>query len=158
TAQDFGAEADMVSTADAPHDPPLSKKWNYALRGFLRAPMRIGIGPRTDGASGKELHAPPHMPGATSSEWNYIGVAPGPNASLYFNVENNQVSGNVILATNTFYDSGYRHLDQIGGISQAYVTFKWADAFGDLGGLALTAGSFANRYGTAGPQQQSSGF
>ncbi|HEY2404941.1 MAG TPA: hypothetical protein VGI10_03015 [Polyangiaceae bacterium] len=158
TDQDFGSEADMVSTANAPHDAPLSKKWNYSLRGFLRAPMRIGIGPRTDRTSGTEWHAPAHMPGATSDEWNYTGVAPGPNASLYFNVENNTVSGNLILATNTFFDSGYKHLDQIGGISQAYITFKWADAFGDVGGLALTAGAFSNRYGTSGPMQQSSGF
>src|SRR6185503_3578456 len=39
-----------------------------------------------------------------------------------------------------------------------YLTMKFNEMFGDRGGLALTAGAFSNRYGLAGPKQQSSGY
>src|SRR5262249_4103319 len=62
------------------------------------------------------------------------------------------------LASSAFLDTGYPNLDQIGGISQAYLTLKFPTAFGVWGGLAWTVGSFSNRYGNAGPNQTSSGY
>ena len=64
----------------------------------------------------------------------------------------------MILAASTLYDSGYKDLDQMGGFSQAYVTLKAPNLFGNAGGIAWTVGSFSNRYGTAGPNQNSSGY
>src|SRR5262249_53281725 len=49
-------------------------------------------------------------------------------------------------------------LSEMTGISQAYVTMKFNELFGSRGGLALNAGAFSNRYGLAGPRQQSSGY
>jgi hypothetical protein len=158
TATDFGSEADVVSTSDEPFDPPKQTKWTYTMRGFLRAPMLVGIGPRYNGADANEFHAPPRIPGGTSDDWNYVGLAPSSTASLYLNIQNANVSANVILAANTLYDSGYKDLDQMGGFSQAYVTLKAPNLFGDAGGIAWTVGSFSNRYGTAGPNQYSSGY
>ncbi len=158
TATDFGSEADLVSSSDEPFEPPKQNKWTYTLRGFLRAPMLVGMGPRLDGAAAHELHSPPRIPGGTSDDWKYVGMAPSSTASLYLNVSNANVSANVILAASTLYDSGYKDLDQMGGFSQAYVTLKAPALFGDAGGIAWTVGSFSNRYGTAGPNQWSSGY
>ena len=62
TATDFGSEADLVSIADVPFDAPKQSKWTYTMRGFLRAPMLVGMGPRNNGVDVHELHAPPRDP------------------------------------------------------------------------------------------------
>ncbi len=156
---DFGGEADMVSSADEPLDGGgAPKKWNYRLRGFFRAPLKVGVGPKNDGTSGHEFHSPARIVGAHTDEWTYVGLAPDPTMSLWVSAENRDVVGTVILAASTFYDAGYSNLDQMGGASQAYVTLRFHEVFGNRGGLAWTVGAFSNRYGMAGPRQQSSGF
>jgi hypothetical protein len=120
--------------------------------------MRIGSGPRNDGTGGSQLHSPPRIPGLDSDDWSYIGLAPAPTAQLHLNVSNANVSGNLILAANTLFDSGYHDLDQIGGMSQGYVTLSWPELFGKNGGIAWTIGAFSNRYGNAGPRQSSTGY
>lgn len=157
-AVDFGAEADLVSSIAGEKPEPQSRRWNYKLRGFFRAPARIGIGPRAGEADGNQMHSPPRMVGYTSDEWTYIGVAPAPTAQINLTVQNKRVEGTVIIAANTFYDSGYPHLDQTGGFSQAYVTLKAPAAFGTKGGVAMTVGAFSERFGTAGPNQESAGY
>src|SRR5450432_65172 len=161
TASDLGSEADMVSTSGGDDDATLTTKlanWTLGMKGYIRAPMRVGIGPRLNENSTTELHSPPRIVGLGSGDWNYVALAPNPTASLYVKAGNPVVSANVIFNANTFYDSGYRDLDQMGGISQAYLTLKFPRAFGSTGGLAWTVGSFSNRYGNAGPNQTSSGY
>jgi hypothetical protein len=68
------------------------------------------------------------------------------------------VSGNVIITTDTLNDASYDNLVKIGGIAQAYVTMKFPEAFGNSGGLSWTIGAFSNRYGNAGPKQESTGY
>jgi hypothetical protein len=173
TASDLGSEADLVSTAD--NDAAITeslKKWTFSLKGYIRAPVRIGWGPschdRSDLNANRlcstgetphtELHSPPRMVGFSSGDWEYVGLAPNTSSSLRVTVSNPLVSANVIFAANTFWDSGFMELDQIGGIDQAYLTLKFPNAFGSTGGLAWTVGSFSNRYGNAGPNQTSSGY
>src|SRR4051794_18210710 len=145
TAPDFGAEADLVSTADEDTANVKPKKWTYSLRGFLRAPLRIGLGPNlaTGDMSDGQLHSPPHVVGANNNDWNSVGLSPSPTASLYLSVGNALVTGTLIIASGTFFDAGYKELDQMGGISQAYVTMKFSDLFGERGGLAWTVGAFS---------------
>jgi hypothetical protein len=157
-AVDFGAEADMVSSIAGEKPEPQSRRWNYKLRGFFRAPARVGIGPRAGTSEGSQLHSPPRMVGYTSDEWTYIGIAPSPTAQIQLTVQNKRVEGTIIIAGNTFYDSGYPHLDQTGGFSQAYVSLKSPALFGTKGGLAWTVGAFSERFGTAGPNQESAGY
>jgi hypothetical protein len=157
-AVDFGAEADLVSSIAGAKAEPQSRRWNYKLRGFFRAPARVGIGPRAGTDDGNQLHSPPRMVGFTSDEWSYIGVAPAPTAQIQLTVQNKRVEGTVIIAANTFYDAGYPHLDQTGGFSQAYVTLKAPALFGTKGGLAWTVGAFSERFGVAGPNQESAGY
>jgi hypothetical protein len=167
TAADLGSEADIVSSADMAGNSstlmaePTQQKFSFSMKGYLRAPLRLGWGPSLDhpmGSSVTELHSPPRIVGLGSGDWNYIALAPNPTGSLYLTAGVPNVTANVIFATNTFYDSGYKDLDQMGGISQAYVALKFPAAFGERGGLAWTMGSFSNRYGNAGPYQTSSGY
>lgn len=155
---DFGAEADIVSSVGAEKPPLLNRRWNYTLRGFFRAPARVGIGPETGSTDGKQLHSPPRMVGRTDAEWNYIGVAPAPIGQLQLKVENRRVSANVIIAGDMFFDAGYPNLVDLGGFSQAWVTLRWPDLIGTSGGLACNVGAFSERFGMAGPNQQSSGY
>jgi hypothetical protein len=166
TAADLGSEADIVSSADMAGTGTTlmsapEQKFAFSMKGYLRAPMRLGWGPSVNhpmGSSVTELHSPPRIVGLGSGDWNYIALAPNPTGSLYLTAGVPNVTANVIFATGTFYDTGYKDLDQMGGISQAYVTLKFPALFGDRGGVAWTMGSFSNRYGNAGPYQTSSGY
>jgi hypothetical protein len=172
TASDLGSEADLVSTAD--NDAAITeslKKWSFSLKGYIRAPMRLGWGPScaqnnrdairlcSAGESPRtELHSPPRMIGFSSGDWTYVGLAPNASSSLRVSVSNPLVSANVIFASSYFTEAGWQEIDQIGGIDQAYITLKFPSVFGSAGGLAWTVGAFSNRYGNAGPNQSSSGY
>jgi hypothetical protein len=157
-AVDFGAEADIVSSVGRLKPPPDNRRWAYALRGFFRAPMRVGIGPETGKTTGSQLHSPPRMVGFGSDEWNYINVAPGATGQIELAVTNQRVEGHVILAGDLFADAAYPHLDKLGGFSQAWVTLKAPALLGTRGGAALNVGAFSERFGAAGPYQQSTGY
>ncbi len=166
TAVDLGSEADMTSNVGRPdnygaEDPAdqVNKGWWYSFKGYVRAPMRLSVGPHDDKSPGNwEPHSPPRVPGQASGDWTYLAIASNPVVNLYATVGNSRVSANVLLGAATAIDSGFQDLDQIGGISQAYLTLKFPDAFGNRGGMALTAGSFSMRYGNAGPGERSSGY
>jgi hypothetical protein len=157
-AVDFGAEADIVSSIGRLKPAPDNRRWSYALRGFFRAPMRVGIGPETGSSSGSQLHSPPRIVGFGSDEWSYVNLAPGAKGQLEVAVTNQRVEGLVILAGDVFFDAGYPHLDKMGGFSQAWVTLKAPALMGTRGGAALNVGAFSERFGAAGPFQQSSGY
>jgi hypothetical protein len=159
TQHDIGPEADMLGAVDLGVPRLKTKGWKYALHGYFRAPLRLGIGPHNDGTAGNDQwHSPGRVPGYNSNDWNYVGLTPNPGGSLYLNISNPQVSGNVILTTDTLNDASYDNLVKIGGIAQAYVTMKFPEVFGNKGGLAWTVGAFSNRYGTPGPRQESTGY
>jgi hypothetical protein len=167
TAADLGSEADIVSSADQPGTALISaetERWTFSMKGYLRAPLRLGLGDSLNNAHTRflglptEWHSPPRIVGLSSGDWNYVALAPNPTGSLYLTVASPMVAATVIFATNTYYDSGYKDLDQMGGISQAYVTLRFANLLGRRGGAAWTMGAFSNRYGNAGPYQQSSGY
>ena len=88
---DFGAEADIVSSVGRLKPAPDNRRWTYALRGFFRAPMRVGIGPETGRTEGSQLHSPPRVVGFGSDEWSYINVAPGATGQLEVAVTNQRV-------------------------------------------------------------------
>lgn len=154
---DIGSEADLAGVSEEEEAAKL-EAWSFNMKGYIRAPVRVSVGPRNDRSSGSELHVPPRIVGASSGTWEYIALAPNPALSIYVQVGNPIVSANVQINGNTLYEGGYRNLDQIGGIRQAYLTLKFPNAFGDRGGLAWTVGAFSNRYGSAGPRQVSSGY
>jgi len=157
-AVDFGAEADIVSSVGRLKPPPDNRRWAYALRGFFRAPMRVGIGPETGKTTGSQWHSPPRIVGFGSDEWSYANLAPGGTGQIELAVTNQRVEGHVILAGDIFADAAYPHLDKLGGFSQAWVTLKAPALIGTRGGMALNVGAFSERFGAAGPFQQSTGY
>src|SRR5262245_1640314 len=54
------------------------------FHGYMRAPLRVGLGPKNDLTSGQELHAPPRTPDASATDWRYLYILPGPWAELLF--------------------------------------------------------------------------
>jgi hypothetical protein len=158
TDQDLGSEADMIGVGESEEERSSSLNvWALRMGGYVRAPLRIGFGPRNDGTAGTELHTPPRIVGLSSGKWDYISIAPNPSVSLYFTYGNPLVSANLVLGANSLGDSNYANLDHQGGIFQAYVTLKFPDAFGQSGGLSVTGGAFSMRYGLGGPRGTSSG-
>src|SRR5262249_1174673 len=141
-AVDFGAEADIVSSVGRLKPPPDNRRWSYALRGFFRAPARVGIGPETGSSQGQQLHSPPAITGLERDEWSYINVAPGATGQIELAVTNQRVEGHVLFAGDLFGDAAYPHLDKLGGFSQAWVTLKAPALIGTRGGVALNVGAF----------------
>jgi hypothetical protein len=170
TTGDLGSEADSLdasaSLGEGGRGGRLTDNWSFVLKGYLRAPMRLGYGPKDGTPPGAvdppyELHSPARLVGMSSSNWAYINIAPNSTASLRATIQNARVAATLILTMNTFSDVGYSDLDSTGGIGQGYVTLKFPEAFnpfGWSGGLSVSVGAFSNRYGYAGPNQVNSGY
>jgi hypothetical protein len=157
SALDLGSEADILGVRDSREMAAMLDRWAFSMKGSIRAPLRVGFGPRNDGAPGTELHALPRIVGLGSGDWNYVGLAPNASVGLTVTVANPVVSGTIIMSTSHLWDPSYPVIDDV-GLDQGYLTFKFPDAFGRRGGIALTAGIFSERFGTSGPNQKSSGY
>lgn len=122
----------------------------FEIHGYLRAPLRVGYGPKNDRTSGNELHAPARVPDSSFTDWRYLNLMPGPWSELFFTYGTPRASATISIAGYNQTIAGYRNLESQLGINQAFVTLQFPGAFGRYGDLSLTAGSFSNRYGTAG--------
>ena len=160
TSLDVGNEADLMAYADEEANAAQLDDWTFNFKGYLRAGVAVGLGPKNDGEEGKELHIPPRIIGAGSGRWEYASLAQDPALSLYVNFSNPMVSANIIMSSGTLADSSFDgNLNRISpGVRQAYLILKFPDAFGSRGGLSVTVGGFSNRYGSAGREQVSSGY
>ena len=154
---DLGSEADILGVRDKNEMAAMLERWSFSMKGSIRALSRIGFGPRNDHQPGTEMHALPRIVGLGSGDWNYIGVAPNANALLGITVANPVVAGTIIFSTSHLSDASYPVVDDV-GLDQAYLTFKFPTAFGNRGGIALTAGMFSERFGMSGPLGGSSGY
>jgi hypothetical protein len=157
SALDLGSEADILGVRDSREMAAMLERWSFSMKGSIRAPMRIGFGPRNDHQDGVEMHALPRIVGLGSGDWNYVGLAPNASVGLTITVANPVVSGTIIMGTSHLSDASFKVIDDI-GLDQAYLTFKFPTAFGNRGGIAWTAGIFSERFGTSGPFQKSSGY
>ena len=154
---DLGSEADILGVRDSREMAAMLERWAFSMKGSIRAPMRVGFGPRNDNTEGLEMHALPRIVGLGSGDWNYVGLAPNASVGLTITVANPVVSGTIILGTSHLSDASYAVIDDI-GLDLAYLTFKFPSAYGRRGGIAHTAGIFSERFGTSGPYQKSSGY
>jgi hypothetical protein len=154
---DLGSEADILGVRDSREMSAMLERWSFSMKGSIRAPLRVGFGPRNDGQPGTEMHALPRVVGLGSGDWNYVGLAPNASVGLAITVANPVVSGTIIFNTSHLKDPSFPVIDDI-GLDQAYLTFKFPSAFGNRGGIALMAGIFSERFGTSGPFQKSSGY
>jgi len=123
--------------------------FRFQFHGYLRVPGRVGIG-KVDGAPGRKLHAPPHIPDSQYTDWRFTNNIVGPWTELWFNYGNGRVSANVEIAAYNVTDGGYKDLVSQLGITESFITIKAPHPFGSRVNLAWNVGAFSNRYGTAG--------
>jgi hypothetical protein len=134
------------------------KDWGFKFKGFMRAPMRLGISTSvpsgnksSDVHSGDlQFHAPPVTPDANYTRWGYTNISPGPWAELLFQYGNQRVMMTTSIASYNITTGGWRELQDQLGIDRAFITLKFPEALGNLGGMAWDVGIFSNRYGAMG--------
>ena len=143
---DFGGEV----TDEVPSGSMTGDGYHFDFHGYARAPLRIGYGPKADGTSGKELHAPQRSADISYTDWDYTNTNPGPWTELLFSYGNSRASVTTSIAAYNQTVAGWRDLETQLGINQAFVTLNFPDAFGKSGGLRGVFGSFTNRYGAPG--------
>lgn len=131
----------MLGASDAGEE---TEGYKFSFHGFLRIPMRIGIG-----AGGHGKHSPPRVPDVNYTDWQYTNVSGGPWTELWLSYGNGTVTANVVLAAYDISDASYRDLLSQLGINQSFLHFDFPKLFGDKGGLTWNVGAFSNRYGTA---------
>jgi len=134
------------------------KDWGFKFRGFMRAPMRVGISRSVPPANTSpdvhqndlQLHAIPVTPDGNYTRWAFTNISPGPWAELLFQYGNQQVMMTTSIASYNITSGGWRELQDQLGIDRAFITLKFPEALGDLGGMAWDVGIFSNRYGGMG--------
>jgi hypothetical protein len=128
--------------------------YSLSFHGYLRLPLRVGIGsgksfgPGVD--NGLKLHSPPQIPDGAYTDWRYTNVSGGPWTELWLQYGNGTVAANVVLAAYDISDASYRDLLSQLGINQAFISFDLPRLLGDSGGVYWNVGAFSNRYGMAG--------
>jgi hypothetical protein len=127
--------------------------WGFKFKGFMRGPMRLSMSKldtAPNGASKYQFHAPPVTPDSNYTTWNYTNNNPGPWAELIFQYGNSRAMMTSAIASYNISSGGWRELQDQLGIDRAFVTLKFPEALGDLGGMNWDVGVFSNRYGAMG--------
>jgi len=156
-AAEGGAESAPVSAPVTSSSPSqrgadtADTSWKMEYHGYLRAPMRLGMGKRDnplDGQSGTTLHYPV-IPDDQYLSWQSTAHNKKDWAEMFFTIGNELASGTLALQGFNFTDAAWTDPTSNFGISQGYVTLT-----PDLGyenvRLSVKAGSFWARYGMAG--------
>jgi hypothetical protein len=145
-------EAAAAAPVAVPAPPPTSEKdWGFKFKGYFRGPMRLGIdnsGTLTPGRL--QFHAPPVVPDGNYTRWMFTGANPGPWAELFFQYGNQRVMMTTTVASYNITSGGWRELQDQLGIDRAFLTLKFPEALGNLGGMAWDVGVFSNFYGAMG--------
>ncbi len=138
------------------------KDWGFKFKGYFRGPMRVGIteagylnsatGSTAPGytPSTLQFHAPPVTPDSNYTRWDFTGISPGPWAELFFQYGNQRVMMTTSIASYNITSGGWRELQDQLGIDRAFLTLKFPEALGNLGGMAWDVGVFSNFYGALG--------
>jgi hypothetical protein len=127
------------------------KDWGFKFKGYFRAPMRVSIDNSGSLTPGKlQFHAPPVVPDGNYTRWAFTGAAPGPWAELFFQYGNQRVMMTTTIASYNITSGGWRELQDQLGIDRAFLTLKFPEALGNLGGMSWDVGVFSNFYGALG--------
>lgn len=133
-------------------DVPGAADWKFEYHGYLRAPMRLGIGNRTvqanDGRSSTTYHYP-IVPDDQYLGWQFTSHNKKDWGEMFFSVGNSWAKGTLAVQAFNFTDAAWNDRDAQFGIGQGWVTIT-----PDLGyenfRLELKGGAFWARYGMAG--------
>ena len=132
-------------------DSSSEKDWGFRFKGFFRGPMNLGIDPSGNLTPHTlQFHAPPVTPDNNYTRWMYTNLHPGPWAELLFQYGNQRVMMTTSIASYNITTGGWRELQDQLGIDRAFLTLKFPEALGNLGGTAWDVGVFQNIYGAAG--------
>jgi hypothetical protein len=139
-------------------DSSSEKDWGFKFKGFMRAPMRVGIsrsvppGNTSSDVHQNDLqfHSIPVTPDGNYTRWAFTNISPGPWAELLFQYGNQQVMMTTSIASYNITSGGWRELQDQLGIDRAFITLKFPEALGNVGGMAWDVGIFSNRYGAMG--------
>jgi hypothetical protein len=128
-----------------------AKDWGFKFKGFFRGPMRLGIDGSGTLTPGKlQLHAPPVTPDSNYIGWTYTNLNPGPWAELLFQYGTQTVMMTTSIASYNITTGGWRELQDQLGIDRAFLTLKFPEALGAIGGMVWDVGIFSNFYGAMG--------
>lgn len=139
-------------------DSSSEKDWGFKFKGFMRAPMRVGISRSVPPGNTSpdvhqndlQFHAIPVTPDGNYTRWMYTNISPGPWAEMLFQYGNQRVMMTTSIASYNITSGGWRELQDQLGIDRAFITLKFPEALGNLGGMAWDVGIFSNRYGAMG--------
>ncbi len=125
--------------------------WGFIFNGYLRAPMRLGLGQRdmpAEGQSSTTLHNPV-VPDDQYLGYQYTLHNPRDWAELYLGYGNQVAAGMVSIQGFNFTDAAWKENNAQFGIAQAFVSLTPKLRPKSLR-LSWKVGSFDNRYGQAG--------
>jgi hypothetical protein len=140
-----------TTTVSGPAVVANDDSWKFEYHGYIRAPMRVGVGKRDKPGTGQStttLHSP------IIPDDQYLGWQSTPHnktdwAELFLSLGNSWAKGTVSIQGYNFAEAAYSNPTTQLGIADGYV-----DLTPDLGyenvRLAWRAGAFSNKYGSAG--------
>ncbi len=140
-----------LTTVSGPAVVANDDSWKFEYHGYIRAPMRVGMGKRDNtgpGQSKTTLHSP-IVPDDQYLSWQSTPHNKTDWAELYLSMGNSWAKGTVSIQGYNFADAAFSNPETQLGISDGYI-----DLTPDLGyenvRLAWRAGAFSNKYGSAG--------
>lgn len=133
--------------------PDSDDEWKFDYHGYMRAPMRIGIGERANAKTNQSVTtlSTPMIPTDQYIDWQYTQSAPRSTAEMFFSYGNSIVRGVASIQAFRLSDSTF-----IDPTLQSGVTLAWVEITPDLSDLVedlrmnAKVGSFWSRYGGAG--------
>lgn len=145
------ASTSAATTVSGPAVVAADDSWKFEYHGYIRAPMRVGVGHRDKpgpGQSSTTFHAPV-IPDDQYLSWQSSPHNKTDWAELYISIGNSLAKGTVSIQGYDFYQGSYQNSASQLGISDGYV-----DLTPDLGyenvRLNWRVGAFSNKYGSAG--------
>ena len=138
-------------TRGGPEPAEGSDEWRFQFHGYLRAPMRVGVGRRDNPAAGQSAttyHAP-IIPDDQYLSWQHTMHNQKDWAEMFFSYGNSFAKGTVALQAFNFTDAAWKEDAAQFGISQGWVEITPDLPYENVR-MWWKVGSFWNRYGTAG--------
>ncbi|MEI9950475.1 MAG: hypothetical protein WDO74_16195 [Pseudomonadota bacterium] len=141
----------QATTVSGPAVVANDNSWKFEYHGYIRAPMRVGMGKRDNpgpGQSSTTFHSP-IIPDDQYLSWQSSPHNKTDWAELFLSYGNAFAKGTVSIQGYNFADAAFSNPTTQLGISDGYV-----DLTPDMGyenmRLAVRVGAFSNKYGSAG--------
>ncbi|MEO7032248.1 MAG: hypothetical protein ABI548_00370 [Polyangiaceae bacterium] len=146
------AAVSNTTTVSGPAVVANDDSWKFEYHGYIRAPMRVGIGNRDKPTAGSSKGTSFHSPIIPDDQ--YLSWQSSPHnktdwAELFLSLGNSWAKGTVSIQGYNFAEAAWSNPTTQLGIADGYV-----DLTPDLGyenfRLAWRVGAFSNKYGSAG--------